>query len=269
MSAAALFAPWQEEAGDLDEAGPVGSAIAWINTSACRVRSDGDALLFDDEEPIRYRHQVRSVGRRPAWRLEIKCVPGRLSAGDEIVVTEHPYGAGWVGSAPLKRGSHKGAHERLDLDDREWAEVCGLLLDPWEKGQALTAGIELPTAGTPPSGTSRDSRDARWVFGVCAGLEECQSRMLESAEAARLVTAQRVVCPGPHGTAHSIPIHERVKEERSTLLVLAVRQALAGPVDPVRGAGESWRGRAVMELVARIYFDHLLNRTKQERRRDG
>ena len=91
--------------------------------------------------------------------------------------------------------------------------------------------------------------------------------LVDSRAAASLLEVDRVFRPGPNGTAVGDDVHPRVLEERNSLLLIAVKQALAGPTDQAWD-NDTWMGRPVMELAGRIFRDHLYNRTRVERRKD-
>lgn len=274
-----------------DQGLPIGSAPAATLTSARRVeRNASGTLVFAQELPIvvawKYRLVELSDDSRGFWRVEVKVrarETARPAPGDNLVMAEHPYANGWVETAGFKRGSKKGPDERPMYSARteNFEEVLAALTtlpyDPWEKGDYLTASIPAPRGQVLLGATARSyGQRTLWLFGTCDDFAAHVDELLRSSEIARLLelTQQnrlRALAPGGPKTVRSLAIHPRVAEDASTVMMLAVRQALAGPNEPLDGSAapragrpqtDGWTGRPVFELVERIYRDHLYNRTR-------
>lgn len=132
----------------------------------------------------------------------------------------------------------------------------------------MTAGFTQPQMPFLSDRRVREpGRNALWVFGVCSDLENTLGELAGSAAASALLEVDRVFHPGPGGTALGDDVHPRVLEERNALLLIAIKQAMAGPTDPAWD-NDAWLDRPVMDLAGRIFRDHLYNRTRVERRKD-
>jgi hypothetical protein len=270
------LAPTQPLEGD--DAVPIGSVAPWQSSSARRVLlTDASDVVFGPEEPITVGYAWRRVGPVGRWLCEVKADPAAgPSHGDELVVTEFPRGNGWSFVASFRRSFQKGELERPDLTATTWELANALPHDPWEKGRRVTAAVE-PSAPDAPRRKVRGGTKTLWVFGVCGSFRKLEHILLALPRARELPMHTRVVRPDTISqgrrrvlAAETIPVHPRVLEDATSLLHLAVRQALAGPVEDDGGNSTSdlWVGRPVMDLVEHIYFRHLTNGTKVEMRRD-
>ena len=265
-----------------DEPGPIGACAKEVPCSAREiVRSSKGELCFGRERPILLGPTWRMLlvrGReRQIWRFEVKSdprVPGAPGIGDTLVVTEHPYGNGWVEATRFKPGLRRAADERQppskDSLEEAIASLQALPHDPWESGRMLTAAPGVPEVVLQGETLRAYGRGARWVFGVCGPVESIVDELVGSARAAELVRSTergRLVICWPSGRAGHPPLSSRLVpelgEEASEIMLLAVRQALAGPTDP---DPEAWRGKPVLDLVEFIFRDHLSNRNRIRRR---
>jgi hypothetical protein len=273
--------------GTAEQSQPIGTLSTQVTCTARRVRRREDhEIVFGAEEPISVAYRWRTIklgdGREQGiWRLEVKDLgPSGSEDGpssgprptDWLILAEAPYSNCWVGQAQFKRGSQKGSDERPNLVASSLDEALGLLAehshDLWEKGRRLTAGFTQPHT---PFFTDRRVREpgknALWVFGVCSELDALVQALAGSRTAAALLDVDRVFHPGAGGTPLGDDVHPRVLEERSSLLLLAIKQAIAGPTDQAWD-NDAWVDRPVMDLAGRIFRDHLYNRSRVERRKD-
>lgn len=277
-----------------DDATPIGSLPRGHVCSARRVRLDDTGeVVFGSEEPLFVAVQLRSIellgGRTVShFRLEAKASgkPGGPLAGEQLAITEAPYGNGWSTTARFRRGLKRGRGERARSDAPDLESALRALeeaaTDPWETGNYVTAGIAPPALRAP---LRSYGRAAQWVFGVCedaeawiAVLATCEraKRLLDDTVHQRL----RIVRPSTSGAPVAVRVHPRASEEAAELLMTSIRQALAGPVDDGSGRAvplhaarapaprDPWLDRPVMDLVDRIYRDHLHNRTRTSERRE-
>jgi hypothetical protein len=274
-----------------DRSQPIGTLSTQVACTARRVLRSSDQIVFGPEEPISVAYRWRTIrlssGREQGiWRLEVKDVgspaadpgdeeasaPPRPRATDWLVLAEAPYSNCWVGHAPFKRGSQKGGEQRPSLEAGSLDEALNLLgdlsHDLWEKGRRWTAGFTQPQMPLFADRAAREpGKNALWVFGVCAEMDAMLEQLAASPAAVSLLEVDRVVHPGPEGIAFGEDVHPRVLEDRNSILLLAIKQALAGPTDQAWD-NDTWIGRPVMDLAGRIFRDHLYNRTRVQRRRD-
>ena len=142
--------------------------------------------------------------------------------------------------------------------------------DFWEKGPFLTAGISGPDM---PSGDG-ESREISWkararlVLGVCDDFDAYVNELLESDEIKELL--RRTECneidfwPLKDRHNHEVRLTVRprlfdeVINEAYSLMLLSIRQALAGPHED----SQKYEGKPVTVKVNHIYRGHLdrLNR---------
>ncbi len=277
--------------GSGDRSRPIGTLSTQISCTARRVVQSKDEVVFAAEEPISVAYRWRTIrlssGREQGiWRLEVKdsptaaatdenedaALPPKPRTADWLILAEAPYSNCWVGHAPFKRGSQKAGEQRPSLEAASLDEALTLLgavsNDLWEKGRRWTAGFTQPEMPLSSNRAAREpGKNALWVFGVCSDPPALVEELAASRMAASLLDVDRVFHPGPNGTAVGDDVHPRVLEERNSLLLIAIKQAMAGPTDPAWD-NDSWVGRPVMALAGRIFRDHLYNRTRVERRKD-
>jgi hypothetical protein len=271
---------------------PIGTLSTQVACTARRVLRSHDQIVFGAEEPISVAYRWRTItlsgGREQGiWRLEVKDLAPASAASDRgeepptssrgrpndwLVLAEAPYSNCWVGQAAFKRGSQKGGEQRPNVEADSLDDALGLLgalsHDLWEKGRRWTAGFTQPQMPLSSGRAARDpGKNALWVFGVCGDIDAVVEELAGSRVAAELLDVDRVFHPGPNGTAVGDDVHPRVLEERNSLLLIAIKQAMAGPTDQAWDT-DAWIGRPVMELAGRIFRDHLYNRTRVERRKD-
>jgi hypothetical protein len=255
-----------------DDAHQIGAAPKQQSWSACRIgRGPDGSLTFLDELPIRVGWDVKeerlSTGQRHRWwRYEAKIDPKQpgcehVKAGHSFVVAEHPYGIERVHHATFKRGLHRGPEQRPDLDRRCTSgeelqrKVEELAADYWERGKLLTAGLSNPETTFRPDGGRRNQQDALYVLGICDDFEHRIRELADSKESTQLLrlTANRTIRIWPGNVDQPLNLYDEVAEHGPALLLLSLRQALAGP----RTEALKWKGEPVMKLADHIYRDHL------------
>jgi hypothetical protein len=191
-----------------------------------------------------------------------------IGAGDHLVVTEWPYSNGWVTHARFKLGSRK---KRADLNSESYEDGMTLIraleslpYDYWETGSYVTAGISMPSAPHAPSENLRMFKvDRLFVYGVCHDFDLAVNEIVRTdfvqAMVDRVVSGKLDV--GRFGSGRRL--HPRTREDRNYLALLAVRQALAGPVD-----GRIKVGEPTTRLFDFIFRDHLYNSSRRNWDRD-
>ncbi|MBI4881456.1 MAG: hypothetical protein HY812_17605 [Planctomycetes bacterium] len=237
--------------------------------------------------------QVRNDRKHPEvagrtlrwWRLEVRvrrargAEPGLDGArpGEDVVVAEWPWSQEWVHAARLRRANKDGR-----AIDGAWASLSDaelirrldkdLAYDHFEtNGDYLTAAISEPDQ---PLGLShpRDEHERTCeVFGLCPGFDACVRALLETPAVADLLslTAKGTLDAVPadarqHGVESRLP--QEARDEGNSLMLLSIRQALAGPAD---GDDHASQGRLVTDLVGQIYRGHVWNLAKRIAARDG
>ena len=268
-----------------DDATPVGSLPRGSASSARRVRlSPEGEVLFGAEEPIYVAVQLRTIELRTGrtvgtFRLEAKAheKADGPRAGDRLIVSEAPYGNGWTTTARFRRGLRRARVDRarvqaLTLEEAQ-RELAAQPHDPWETGAYVTAGIEPPGEAQLGGPLRSYGRAACWVFGVCEDVDAHAAALIASFRAQRLLDDTmrgrlRIVRPSASRAPVVVPVHASVRDDAHELLLLSIRQALAGPAYDDATEQDAWTGRPVLDLVERLYRDHLHNRTRTWERRE-
>jgi hypothetical protein len=137
--------------------------------------------------------------------------------------------------------------------------------DPWERNATLIAGISSssgPLMKQEPRNIAGDL-----VLGICPNFDALVSEILEAQEIQHLirVTERGHMRMGHPKVKKTFRLHPELVDECQMLMLLSVRQALAGP----RKEPELWIGKPVWRLADQIYHDHLneRNRTLQRAQR--
>jgi hypothetical protein len=258
-----------------DDAQEIGSLAVQHGVTAMRVASvqgtDGP-LVYVEESPVLVGLQWRilAYGKKSYhrwWRLEVK-VGSQASAirsGHSLVMAQNPYSSTWVQRAPFKSPYKR---ERPTLEQHpdgmsaeliKWIEE-ELPYDFWETGNYLTAGISEPELPFQSLDAVRNAHETRWVFGVCADPAACEEALFASLEAQKWLklTEEGTLRFAPPGVrlASLATIYDEMKDEAWSLMLLSIRQALAGP-DP---QSDIWLGQLVTKRVEQLYCNHLYNR---------
>lgn len=262
---------------EADEAHVVGALPVRTHVPAMLVaRQDGQPHYLG-EVPLAvslvWRIIEDACGRRHRWwRLEAKLDShdSRVRPGFDLVVAEHPYGSGWVHRTSFRPGSKKGSDERPHLLKADYAsladvvrDVDQLKYDYWEKGSFLTAGISQPDLPLTDDHRIRNTQErALLVFGVCGGMADLEQALWQTRAVGNLLRATesgRLRFWSPKARFRLPPrLLEDVKAEAPSLMLLAIRQALAGP----HRDDEQWIGRPVTAKIDEIYRGHLNRRNR-------
>jgi hypothetical protein len=257
-------------------------------------RKPGQPLRFEGETPVRVRIEERlwrykvkgaekgreknsnkaSIRESRCWRLEI-LVDARnsdpIQPAHQVVVAQIPYGNLWVQATPLKKYTKKKLEreeiesklpELDDLDDIESKLEAAQLYDPWEKGQNYVAGISYPRGHLQRLVSNPRNTEVDYVIGVCPDFKAIRDELSTSADVERLLemTRRGTIAFWKHGAPKQRPhLYEEAKEAAPELMMLSVRQALAGP----QVFSKKWQGKPVWELVEHVYCNHLNNRNRK------
>ena len=248
--------------------------------TACRIGIGADRQFsFLDEVPVQVAWDIKEEKLLDGnvyrwWRYEGKVDPKKtryVRPGDEFIVVEFPYAIERIHFAPFKIGCRKGNHERPSVQRRfESPEellttVENFDKDYWERSGLLTAGLSMPEMSFSPDGPKRRyQKKALYVLGICEDFDSTVQELNRTAKAQELlrVTSNRTIRFWPGKISKNLRLYEEVAELGPVLLLVSIRQALAGP----HRAGERWRGRPVMDLVDRIYRNHLNTYNRRVRR---
>lgn len=255
-----------------DNAGPIGGIpLQNIIMAMCIGRRDG-ILTYVEEVPVRFAMTWRVVSDLEShcyrwWRLEAKVAAhtAEIQPGDQLIVAEHPYSRGWVRRVPFKNASKKGGFDRTNFANKRLESMREAIRaaenashDYWEKGNYLTAGIsdpELPFNG--PDAVRNVQRHALLIFGLCADANRIERELVESEEVRTLLRATEnntLRFWAPHAKLRTRPkLFEEVKAESAALMILSIRQALAGPHRDSR----DWIDIPVIKKIDQIYRGHL------------
>jgi hypothetical protein len=255
-----------------DSAHEIGAVSKQQAITACRIGMGTDnELAFLDEVEIKVSWDVKeellSDGTNWRWwRYEAKVDPRRegsaVKPGQSLVIAEHPYAISRTHQSFFKVGSHKGREDRSSLAKRFASgeelmkNVEALRIDYWERGNWLTAGLSNPEMSFRPDGQGRRfDKDALYVLGICENFENSVENLITTSHARKLVriTRNRSIRFWHHNVTTPPRLYEEVAEQAESLLLISIRQALAGP----HMNSESWKHKPVMDLVDHIYRDHL------------
>lgn len=266
-----------------DDAHEVGAMPVRSGWTAMLVgRDDAGRLVYVEETPVEIAFQWRGVeyggGRHHEWwRLEGKVarVYSPISAGAHFVVAEHPYGNGWHDHARFKPECRKGPGERPDPMQKEFNSTAELMewveslpYDFWESQAYLTAAISKPR---PPAALGKAVRhyqkEALLVFGACPNFHACEQELLGGEVVEQLLKdtrANRIAFWKEGAKLSTRPkLYDEVIDMAVSLMVLSIRQALAGP----HRDSENWVGRPLTDRIGQVYREHL-NRCNRSRARD-
>jgi hypothetical protein len=245
----------------------------------------GNEVAFDCEEPaLLYRSAVRQLPELVVslYRFEVKADPNQspIRRGDQLVLTEYPYHNGWEAHATFKAGCKEGKDVRSELitraiaaseahtpsprasgarlGEQKWAHavVDGLRFDPFENGHLLTAALPPPLTLWSRAPRHLGEKGV-FVFGVCADVQACVTALLANEAVRHLLhlAAGERLRVGPPGNQRTISANAKV--EAPAVMSLAIRQALAGPVEDSQVTP--------IQLVERIYKNHLDNVMRRDR----
>ena len=211
--------------------------------------------------------------RAKTWRMEFTVgVKGRgpLRAGHEVVMAQKPYENGWLQYAAFKN-FRKGSSERrkLKVPDTEvlrksgiespieWLESRGKF-DPWQSNARYVAGFSLPNGFL--SLRQRNS-GSDFVVGICPNFEDLSHQLLGVKEIQRLLDRTRrgwIVFWNHSKVKTMLRLHPDVIDECEYLMLISVRQSLAGPWH----APSTWLNQPVWKLARLIYLNHLNARNR-------
>lgn len=265
----------------IDDSHEIGALPAERSSSAMLVGRNNiyeEPLIYSGEIPI-YASMVWRILERDGgppmmwWRLEVQVERGNtlIKPDDQLIVAEHPYANGWVQYAPFKRSCKKGGDERTTLPIDTWQTPITILdwierqpHDFWERGDYLTAGISQPAMPfITGKGVRKSQRKALLVFGVCSDFDESVKDLWSTPAVVQMLelTERKKIGFGyPEARAEvRFFLADEVVQERESLMLLSIRQALAGP----HKNSDTWIGRPVVENVAWIYQEHLNRRNRQ------
>lgn len=246
--------------------------------------------IFLSEERMQVAFQPRSVvlaEGRPSWlRLEVKVLKNGRRRPLHLLLAGYPWSGRYAEVLPFRSPTKrpKGALDdavacdpAMAADHQKLIEhVEGLSYELFETdSRFLTAGLSMP-GPQEANHTLREKRlKGRHVFGFTEEDPRTLVEVLlgsEPAQALLRVTEKGAinVVPGValKNGAEPMRLAEEVRDRRDEFLLLAVRQALAGPPDTEGLPSADWAGRPVMDLVSLIYRDHLYNAQRRVLRRE-
>jgi hypothetical protein len=265
--------------GNPDDARPISPLRLPPKTRVMRSgfeRSQRGELVFEGETEVGVRLVERvweykqlpdtsTLRKARCWRLEFgvdarKAAP--ITDGHVMVVAQEPFGNRWVHRSKFRKYSKKKDRDELtvpengltgDMDALEWLELHAEH-DPWEKNQRLVAGISRPRGFH-----SDKQRNAAGdlILGACPDFDEIVNELLASKEIQRLlrVTEKGRIRYWNHRKVGTLPppLYPEVIDQSHDLMLVSIRQALAGP----RRAVDTWIGHPVWKWVSCVYRDHL------------
>lgn len=267
-----------------DDAVEIGAAnnVLFTTVSMTKFRDGDGELIFSDESPVamytEWRDFKDGATHRYQWvRVELKVAsnPSIIASGHSLVATRWPRGNAWIYQTkfkPVWKGlKAQKPRPGSDVDTfpklLHWLEVASF--DPWEtRSGVLTAGLSRPKRDGWEE--TRDAREKSFtLMGACADFGKCLS-FLEKSEKVRTLrsdTKQGTIAFGHADLAQTDTgkrpkLYDGLIDEALMLLDVAIRQALAGDVNPAR-----WSGRPVVDLVDEIYREYLNNLNRRENRR--
>jgi hypothetical protein len=281
--------PWEEWLEfmpiDTDNAVEIGARTHVDTVLAMRMgRAAGTKAppCFLGEVLIQRSFECRPVGTEQWLRLEFRVSTEQrlIRSGHFVVQALFPYASGWTQTARFKPAWKHGQYGRPEpptqsvarpdshnLELLRWVE--SLTHDPWETGKYLVAGILIPDVPHRfVDRTYQPKSKAADIFGLC---EENPSDLVEeilmSDDLRKLLDRtekDRIRFWYPRAPRGCVPaLYGETKDASGLLMLLSIRQALAGP----RTGSEDWVGKPVVALVDRIYRAHLNNYNRLEHRK--
>jgi hypothetical protein len=126
--------------------------------------------------------------------------------------------------------------------------------DLWEQGDRLTAGVSVPDESFATDDQIRHYKNGVWVLGSCPDYTQAERELLSDEHVNDLLEwARQGTLRIGHPNAGYFAISDTTKEDRYSVMSIAVRQALAGPAK----TPEDWTGRPVTELIDTLFRTHL------------
>lgn len=201
------------------------------------------------------------------WRVEVQVASDHpeIKKGMELVIARQ-LAACWTASAPFKKADKKGRGERPDpldglFSDSESAieRLESLSYDFWEKNDDyLTAGISIPP--DPFSEKRRNYSRGAWYLGVCENMRASTAALWTDSHVLKLLDMAQKKQLRFWPSSFKIDnrygeYHPRLRDEVDSLMVLAIRQSLAGPMKDT----EEFLGKPVATLVERYFKDTMYN----------
>lgn len=284
--------PVPPSGADPDDAVEIGATSNVVSTTVSLTEFRNGELVFSDEIPVTMCKEWRElrdgttvnnakskkIDPYHQWiRVEFKVAShsSTISSGHSLIATRWPRGNAWTYQTKFKP-VWKGLKDQKpkpgdDVDTfpklLDWLEAASF--DYWEtRSGVLTAGLSRPERLR-----SKDTRDARekslTLMGACADFDQCEA-FLRDSEKVRMLrskTKQGTIAFGHADltkteTGKPPKLYDGLIDEALMFLDVAIRQALAGDVNPSR-----WSGRPVVDLVDEIYREHLNNLNRREHRR--
>ena len=259
-------------------AAPVGARRATQQITAIRVIEKDNELYFDEEIPLFHcpRLYYEVAGKKlkvPRMEFKIELDNSAIATGDELVMVERPYSRSTYQTASFKGPCEDDIIKKYNLTEAaqkmEDLEFCFHLedtvdVDYCEHGNYLTAAfigaLPLTDRGVQVNGF----QEVAYVIGVCKNFKKyCEmlanhervEKLLQWTEKSQI----NVDYPKASAPKSSVTkLNEEVIEARQGLIFQAVCQALAGP----HNNSKDWHGKPVIDLVERIYRDHLSEHNK-------
>lgn len=239
---------------------------------AMRVDRRGETFAYLGEVPIRFATVWRIVSDLEGhcyrwWRLEAKVAvhTEEVRPGDQLIVAEHPYSRRWVRRTPFKNASKKGGFDRTNFASKRLNSMREAIIavenvsyDYWEKGNYLTAGISDPEIPFEAFEAIRNvQQQALLIFGLCNDADRIERELFESKDVQTLLRATEnntLRFWAPHAKLRTRPkLFDEVKAESAALMILSIRQALAGP----HCNSCDWIDTPVVKKIDQIYRGHL------------
>lgn len=270
--------PIEELDDDVDQAVEIGGTPPpkYCQT-VMRVGLDSAKLVYIEEIPVEYSLtpyiKEYAPDRRASWRrfeYRVKRNETSIRSKECLIMAELPYSSAMVDIAKFKPPWKKRADERPQPkrafktaeDFIDWTERQSF--DYWETDDYLTAGLSFPD-----SLMLRDSKAQRvfnpvYAHGVCDKIEDYFRQLLISEESQSLLKQTRdrsIPFWSLSAKLGEIPyLSDSTIDRAEVLLERSIYQALAGPFEE----SEKWFGRPVMDMVDKLYRDHLndINRRK-------
>lgn len=262
---------------------PISSIPVWREASIMRLRRDQDApgiYVFDCEVPLRWfgvvRRDLEHSGQSFAWwRLEAKADSHerKIQPGDCLVCAEEPYSTYWAAWG-LFRGPNRKGEANLPLEPfgskgvaASWVNASAN--DWWESDKFLTAAIFTDEfAISSHESASNVRRSARFTLGVCPAVAGTGNAFDAAFEAlwhsddvrSLLGQTHNRTIPVAYRGVNAPKISAEVAEQAEHLMMISLRQALAGPAEK----SEMLFGKPVLTLATRIYRNHLNNLNRRE-----
>lgn len=264
---------WNEFNGCSDDEAEIGSLPMENQMTIClSEKSPSGEHIFSREIPakaILARREFKPF--KSFFRLEVKVDQHNpdIKPGDELIVSQFPRSNKWVHFTEFKPSNRH--RDRNDGNIPAWIKTSDRLkefidndapVDYFETGNFLTAGISKPLSGSEHSRQRNMLKNAVYLFGACRDVSRAKEELFASEHIRELLYLTEInkIRYIPSKNMSNFPLLPRLKDEvienRFNLMVMAILQALSGPVDSTKYIGTSLCGLVELCYKQLLHFEN-------------